>query len=69
MQFAKPYRVADMTDDYQDARLLAEDSDSVTVEVTYYPLNTNADAIGENRNRRHEYAGMTEYLRPTPTEN
>jgi hypothetical protein len=40
MRFAKPFDVADMTDDYQDARLIAQDEDSATVEITYYPLNT-----------------------------
>jgi transglutaminase-like putative cysteine protease len=69
MQLAQPYRLADMNDDYQDARLLAEDADTATVEVTYYPLNTNREGIGENPNWKRDYAGMTEYLAPTPTEN
>lgn len=69
LRLAKPYRLADMNDDYQDARVLAEDADSVTVEVVYYPLNTNRFAIGENPNWKRDYAGMTGYLRPTPTEN
>lgn len=69
MQFAKPYNPADMTDDYQDARVLSEDADSITVEIVYYPLNTNRYAIGENPNWKTDYAHMTQYLRPTPTEN
>ena len=69
MQFAKPFNVADMTDDYQDARVISQDEDSVTVEIVYYPLNTNKEGIGENRNWKRDYAGMTKYLRPTPTEN
>ena len=69
MQFAKPSRAADMTDDYQDARVVAEDADSITMEIVYYPLNTNSDGVGENPNWRRDYAGMTEYLRPTATEN
>jgi len=69
MQFAKPFDVADMTDDYQDARLIAQDEDSATVEITYYPLNTNRDGIGENPNWKRDYARMTKYLAPTPTEN
>jgi hypothetical protein len=69
LQLAKPYNLADMTDDYQDARLISEDANSATVEVVYYPLNTNRFAIGENPNWRRDYAGMTQYLRPTPTEN
>lgn len=68
-ELAKPYNIADMTDDYQEARMLAEDANSATVEITYYPFSNNADSIGENPNWRHEYAGMSQYLRPTPTEN
>jgi hypothetical protein len=69
MQFVKPFDVADMTDDYQDARLIAQDDYTATVEITYYPLNTNREGIGENANWKHDYAGMTKYLAPTATEN
>ena len=69
MQFAKPFDLADMTDDYQDARLVAQDQDSATVEITYYPLNTNREGIGENPNWKRDYAHMTKYLAPTATEN
>jgi hypothetical protein len=69
MQFAKPFDVADMTDDYQDARLIAQDADSATVEITYYPLNTNRAGIGENPNWKRDYAHMTKYLAPAATEN
>jgi len=69
MQFAGPFDVADMSDDYQDARLIAQDGDSATVEITCYPLNTNAKAIGENPNWKRDYAHMTKYLAPTATEN
>src|SRR5262249_33126268 len=55
--------------DYQDARVLSQDQDTVTVEIVYYPLNTNKEAIGENPNWRRDYANMTQYLRPTATEN
>jgi hypothetical protein len=58
-----------MTDDYQDARLVSQDEDSATIEITYYPLNTNRDAIGENPNWKQDYARMTKYLAPTATEN
>jgi hypothetical protein len=69
LQIARPFNPADMNDDYQDARVLSEDKNTVTVEVVYYPLNTNKDAIGENPNWRRDDAGMTQYLRPTATEN
>ena len=67
MQILKPVNPADMNDDFQDVRVLAEDKDSCKVEITYYPLHR--PAIGENPNWRKENAGMIEYLRPTPTEN
>src|SRR5688500_6885698 len=56
-----------MKDAFQDVQLIAEHPDSCTVEITYYPLHQ--PAIGENPRWREEYATMTEYLRPTPTEN
>ncbi len=69
LKIAKPFDIRAMNDDYQDARILAQDETSCTVEIVYYPLNTNREAIGANRNWRKEDAGMQEYLRPTPTEN
>ena len=68
MEIAKPFDIGDMTDDYQDARLLSQTEDSATVEITYYPLNTVRDGIGENPNWKRDYANMTQYLAPTPTE-
>jgi len=67
LQIVKPSNPADMSDDFQDAQVLAEDKDSLTVQLTYYPLYE--PPIGEEANWRHDDAGMTEYLRPTPTEN
>jgi transglutaminase-like putative cysteine protease len=67
LQLVRPFNLKDMTDDFQDARLIASDADTCTVEITYYPLYR--PAIGENPNWRKDYAGMTEYLRPTATEN
>jgi transglutaminase-like putative cysteine protease len=67
IQVLRPVNPADMNDDFQDARVLAQDKDSYTVEVTYYPLCR--PAVGEDPDWRKDDAGMTEYLRPTPTEN
>jgi serine/threonine protein kinase len=67
IQVLKPVNPADMNDDFQDARVLAQDKDSCTVEVTYYPFYQ--PAIGENPNWRMDDAGMTQYLKPTATEN
>jgi serine/threonine protein kinase len=67
IQVLKPVNPDDMNDDFQDARVLAQDKDSCTVEVTYYPFYQ--PAIGENPNWRTDDAGMTQYLKPTATEN
>jgi transglutaminase-like putative cysteine protease len=67
IQVLKPVNPDDMNDDFQDARVLAQDKDSCTVEVTYYPFYQ--PAIGENPNWRMDDAGMTQYLKPTATEN
>jgi hypothetical protein len=64
-----PVRLSDMNDQYQDARLIRKDGDVYTIEVTYYPLNNNADAIGQNAQWRAEDAKMTEYLKPRPAAN
>jgi hypothetical protein len=67
LQVLQPFNPADMQDDFQEVRVVAQERDSCTVEITYYPLFE--PAVGENARWREEYARMTEYLRPTPTEN
>ena len=67
MQSVGPVNVADMNDEFQDARLLVHDGDSSLVEVTYYPLYRSE--IDEDPNWRKNDAGMTNYLTPTVTEN
>jgi serine/threonine protein kinase len=67
IQVLNPVNPADMNDDFQDVRVLAQDKDSCTVEVTYYPFYQ--PAVGENPNWRTDDAGMIQYLKPTATEN
>lgn len=67
LQVLQPANPAEMQDDFQDVRVLAQDKDSYTVEVTYFPLYQQL--VGENPNWRADDAGMTEYLRPTASEN
>jgi len=62
-----PADPAAMSDDFQDVRVLSQDKDSVTVEVTYYPLHEQT--VGEDADWRKDDAGMTAYLKPTPAEN
>ena len=67
LELVKPFNPEVMTDDFQEARVISQDADSCTVEITYYPLFR--PAIGENANWRRDYAHMTQYLAPTATEN
>ena len=67
LKVLKPVDPAVMNDDFQDVRVLAQDKDSYTLEVTYYPLFQQT--VGEDPDWRKDDAGMTAYLRPTPTEN
>jgi hypothetical protein len=64
-----PYNFQALNDDYQDVRVRKETRDFVELEVISYPLNTNADAITENRSWKQDYAGMKEYLKPGLTTN
>jgi hypothetical protein len=67
IQVLNPVNPVDMNDDFQDVRILSRDADSCTLEITYYPLYH--PSVGENPQWRLEDAAMTDYLRPTPTEN
>src|SRR5262245_7774926 len=55
LQLARPFNPADMQDDFQDVRVVEQNAESCTVEITYYPLHR--PAIGENPRWRAEYAG------------
>jgi transglutaminase-like putative cysteine protease len=67
LELVPPFALADMNDPFQDARLVTRGDRSSTFEITYYPLYR--PTVGENAHWHTDYAGMTEYLRPTPTEN
>jgi hypothetical protein len=67
MQILQPVRPEDMNDDFQACRLISQDKDSCTLEMTYYPLFQQM--VEENPNWRVDDAKMDEYLRPTLTEN
>ncbi len=73
MQIARPFDVAAMNDDYQDARVVSQDKNSVTVEITYYPLNTVADAIKPGprdwRARCARDPPLAPFLAPSPAVN
>ena len=64
-----PYNLETLNDDYQDVRVLNETKEFAELEVISYPLNTNAEAIAENRNWKSDYAGMQAYLEPGVTAN
>lgn len=65
----RPASPVDMSDDYQDARVVSQDADSYTVEVVHYPLNTNGRAVAENPTWRRDYASMTDFLAPSASAN
>ncbi|HEX4262798.1 MAG TPA: transglutaminase domain-containing protein [Verrucomicrobiae bacterium] len=67
IQILPPVNPDDMNDDFQDVSVLTRDKDSVTVQITYFPLYQ--PAVGENPNWRKDDAGMDQYLQSTPTEN
>jgi hypothetical protein len=64
-----PYNLKALNDDYQDVRVLNETKEFAELEVTLYPLNTNAAAVTANPDWRKEYARMTEFLAPGVTTN
>jgi hypothetical protein len=64
-----PYNLKALNDDYQDVRVLAETKEYAELQVTVYPINTNAEGITGNRTWKQDYAGMKEYLDPGVTTN
>jgi hypothetical protein len=67
LQLVPPFDPAVMNDDFQDVRIVSRGAAEGVFEITYYPLYRPSP--GENPNWREEDAAMTDYLRPTPTEN
>lgn len=65
----KPYDLASMTDDYQDATLIQETPEYGEIEVVHYPLNTLAQAITPNPRWQSDCANMQDWLRPGITTN
>ena len=62
MRILKPVDPMVMNDDFQEMRVVAQDADSCTVKITYYPFFKQR--VGENSHWRKDDAGMTKYLRP-----
>lgn len=69
LRVMRPYDLASMNDDYQDARQLRDTAEFGEFEIIHYPLNTAADAIGANDHWQREYSGMQEWLKPGITTN
>lgn len=65
----RPYDLAAMNDDYQDATLLKETPEYGEMEVIHYPLNTVAESITANSAWRTECADMQDWLLPGITTN
>jgi RNA polymerase sigma factor (sigma-70 family) len=69
LRVLRPYNLKAMNDDYQDVRVRAENDRFAELEVTLYPLNSNADDIPGNPAWKKDYAGMREHLAPGVTTN
>ena len=67
LQLLPPFDLAAMNDEFQEVRVVTQDHDSCTVELTCFPLYQ--PVVGENPNWRKDDARMSQYLKPTPTEN
>ena len=64
-----PVNLAELNDDYQDARVLEVRDDCVEIEVVCYPFNTNASAIGEDGEWRAHVAPLKRWIEPGLTSN
>ena len=69
VEVVRPVSLDAANSDYQDARIIAENSKSVSLEVLSFPLNSNKLAVSENRNWKTDYASMSKYLVSTRTSN
>src|SRR5207253_1847558 len=64
-----PVNLAELNDDYQDARVLEVRDDCVEIEVVCYPFNTNASAIEEDLDWRTHAGAMEKWIATGPTSN
>jgi hypothetical protein len=72
MQVLPPVNLAELNDDYQDARVLEVREDGVEIEVVCYPLNTNAATLTEDpqwRSNVAKNAELKKWLEPGVTAN
>lgn len=67
VQVMRPVTIEYLTDDHQDARVLAETDEYVELEVIHYPFTTVAASIPADPDWRRTTAPMTEWTRPGPT--
>ena len=68
MQVMKPFNSKQMTDDYQDIKVISETSTTLIFEVVIYTQTTNQKTIEGNPNWKTDYVNMDE-LKPTLTAN
>jgi len=67
VQVMKPVTLAELTDDFQDARLLDESEEHVELEVILYPFSTANDAIDADERWRRPERELERWLAPGPT--
>lgn len=69
LRVMRPCNENELTDDYQDARVLARSDRYVEIEVVHYPLNTCAAGIVGTEDWQPAAARMQDYLKPGVTTN
>jgi hypothetical protein len=69
MTLLEPYATRELSDDWQDARVVATGKDYARIEVVLYPLATWTEAIGDDANWRTTTKAMREFVEPSPTSN
>jgi hypothetical protein len=67
VQVMKPVTLAELTDDFQDARLLDEGATHVELEAILYPFSTANDALEASDRWRPPARELERWLEPGPT--
>jgi hypothetical protein len=69
LKVMRPCNTRVVNDDYQDARILAENDNYVELEVIHYPFNTNREGIKDNPTWKNPPPQVQRYLKQGITAN
>lgn len=67
LRLVQPYRLQDMNDEFQSAKLIGEKDGVGEFEITYRPFHVQH--VGADPNWRQDDAAMVDYLKPMPAAN